>query len=109
MMKVTSSRPRKVSSRVVTRLSSVRNGAGRDRLLKPVPALDCMSIWLVTKDETCLRTDLFLRNFVVEGVVERRSHDEDIGFPEDRRHPVLMVTSDQGLDQNSPCTERRFD
>src|SRR3546814_7686015 len=101
MMKVTSSRPRKVSSRVVTRLSSVRNGAGRDRLLKPVPALDCMSVWLVTKDETCLRPELFLRHFVVEVVVERRAHDEALGVLADRRYLGLLVQDRKSTRLNS--------
>src|SRR3546814_8036604 len=95
MMKVTNSSPRKVRSSETTRLRAVRSGDGRDRLLKPAPAVDRLSAGVVTTNRA-LRQRLLLRHFRIEVVIEGGADDEALGVGAHRRHLDLLEHDDEG-------------
>src|SRR3546814_10671198 len=94
MMKVTNSSPRKVRSSETTRLRAVRSGDGRDRLLKPSPAVDRLSSGVVTTNRALLQRPL-LRHFRLEVDIEGGDADEAIGVGASRRHLDLLEHDDE--------------
>src|SRR3546814_19949447 len=94
MMKVTNSSPRKVRSSETTRLRAVRSGDGRDRLLKPAPAVDRLSAGVVTTNRA-LRQRLLLRHFRIEVDIEGGADDHALGVSATRRHPAHSEQSDK--------------
>src|SRR3546814_11498552 len=96
MMKVTNSSPRKVRSSETTRFRAVRSGDGRDRLLKPAPAVDRLSAGVVTTSLP-LRQRLILRHFRIEVVIQGGPDDEALGVAAYRRHLYLLEHAYEGL------------
>src|SRR3546814_1139982 len=95
MMKVTNSSPRKVRSSETTRLRAVRSGDGRDRLLKPAPAVDRWTAGVVTTNRV-LRQRRLLCHHSREVDTEGGADEEAHGVGVHRRHPVRLEHDDDG-------------